>query len=152
MKNYMRISSYINNQEDINLKAWFYGLGNILLTRQFKDINIVTDRHLVSNYFWNSTEDNADLFKCLVDITGKPDLSILIYTSPDVRLQRILGRNAKDSDIDEIHLFPYAYEKMESFLKNNSMKYALLDSSELNLFEVVDEVIRIVKKELLFKL
>ena len=51
MENYLKISSYINKQENKNLRAWFYGLGNIFLTNEFEGKGIVTDRHLVSNYF-----------------------------------------------------------------------------------------------------
>lgn len=50
--------SYINNQNNIELKALFYGLGNIYLSDKYRDIDIITDRHLVSNYFWNSSDDN----------------------------------------------------------------------------------------------
>lgn len=141
MENYIKISSYINSKDNKDLKAWFYGLGNIYLINQFKDKNIVTDRHLVSNYFWNSNEDNGELFKCLVNITGKPDLTILIYATPEARLQRILNRDPADPDIQEIDLYSNAYDKMEKFLKCNDMNYVTIDSSELNLEEVTQEAI-----------
>lgn len=141
IRNYIKVSSYINSQENIDLKAWFYGLGNIFLVSEFKDKDIITDRHLVSNYFWNSTENNDELFKYLIKITGKPDLTILIYATPEVRRNRILKRNAGDPDAQEVNRYTSAYDKMEKFLKSNNMNYVIIDSSKLNLEKVVEVVI-----------
>ena len=141
MENYLKISSYINKQENKNLRAWFYGLGNIFLTNEFEGKGIVTDRHLVSNYFWNSNQDNEDLFKYLIKITGKPDITILLYATTEARLKRILKRNTKDTDLQELNLYSNAYDKMEKFLKDNNMNYVVIDSSNLGLDDVVHEII-----------
>ncbi len=55
MENYLKIRYYVNIQEDRVFTSWFYGLGNVYLYHKFKGQNIITDRHLLSNYCWSGT-------------------------------------------------------------------------------------------------
>ena len=80
--NYVKFRDYINEQIDNDaLRAWFYGLGNIYLYHRFKNENIITDRHLVSNYYWCGTEKTENIFRCMIELIGKPDFTFLLYES-----------------------------------------------------------------------
>lgn len=148
--NYLKLSSYINNQNHIELKALFYGLGNVYLSNQYRDIDIITDRHLVSNYFWNSSDDNYELFDYLIKVCGKPDITILLYADMSVRENRIKSRNDTDCDLSEINKFPDAYEKMRYFLERFNFEYYEIDNSKLSIEETVDKIACILtKKQLL---
>ena len=45
------------------ISADIEGVNNIYLYEKFKDQNIVTDRHIVSNYCWSGTTYNKDIYK-----------------------------------------------------------------------------------------
>ena len=64
--NYLRIRDKVNADPDRLFTSWFYGLGNIYLYSMFKDENVVTDRHFLSNYAWSGTEDNTEVYELLI--------------------------------------------------------------------------------------
>ena len=49
---YQKVAERVNRNPDRVFTAWYYGLNNIYLYKKFYDSNIVTDRHIVSNYCW----------------------------------------------------------------------------------------------------
>ena len=140
--NYIRIRDYINAQVDNDiLRAWFYGLGNIFIYHRFKDEDIITDRHFGSNYFWCGTEDTNSIFDLMVSLVGKPDFTILVYTTIEEAERRIRNRNPEDPDLHKAKLYPQAKEKMESFFKAQEMEYVAIDTTKLNEEEVVAKMI-----------
>lgn len=139
-QNYIRIRDYVNKQPDRLFSSWFYGLGNIFLYLKFKGHNIITDRHLVSNYCWSGTQESEPVFDLLVKELRNPDFTFLIYASPDVVVERIKKRDQDDHDIKKAKLIPELYPKMEGFLKRYNMKYRLIDSSHLT----VDQILTII--------
>ena len=80
--NYIRIRDYINRQSDNDaLRAWFYGLGNIFLYHRFKGENVITDRHILSNYWWCGGKTTEPIFECIINLIGKPDYTFLLWAS-----------------------------------------------------------------------
>lgn len=147
--NYVKFRNYINEQIDNDaLRAWFYGLGNIYLYHRFKNENIITDRHLVSNYYWCGTEKTEDIFMCMIELIGKPDFTFLLYSSVEEGIKRIQKRDLNDPDIKKAILYPNSKKKMESFLQRYSMDYIAIDTTNLNVDEVVDKIIEILSSNL----
>ena len=141
-KNYIRIRNYINEQVDNDaLRAWFYGLGNILLDNKFEDENIITDRHFASNYFWCGNDSTEKIFELMVNLVGKPDFTFLIYTTIEEAEKRIRSRDPNDPDLHKAKLYPHAREKMESFLKRYKMDYSMINTTNLSPKEVVEKML-----------
>jgi thymidylate kinase len=140
-QNYYRIRDYINVQENKIFTSWFYGLGNIFLYHKFKDENIITDRHLVSNYFWSGDELSKPVFDCLTELIGKPDYTFLLYANEEEVTKRLKKRNRNDSDIKKVRLNRKALTKMTNFLLNYKMKYQIIDSTYLDQEEVLNTII-----------
>jgi len=140
--NYIRIRDYVNSQDNKIFTSWFYGLGNIFLYHKFKDENIITDRHLVSNYYWSGDESSKAVFDCMISLIGKPDYTFLLYANEFAIKKRLIKRDEKDHDINKTPLIAEAYHKMESFLIDNAMKYRLIDTTDLNASEVVDKILK----------
>jgi thymidylate kinase len=140
--NYIRTRDYINEQvsNDI-LRAWFYGLGNIYLYHKFKNRNIITDRHFVSNYFWCGKKKTEKIFECMVELIGKPDFTFLLYASAEEGARRIKHRDSKDPDIKKTKLYRMAKRKMESFLIRYKMDYVAIDTTNLNANEVLEKMV-----------
>lgn len=134
---------YINKAMDNDFKALYYGLGNLYMRQLANGSNVVTDRYLCSTYFWNQTSNNKILFDYLVRTAGLPDLTVILYADAEVRRQRISGRNANDPDLAEKVLPNSRYRKMIEFVENYGANYVLLDNSEMNLDETIQEIARI---------
>ena len=147
--NYVRIRDYINEQVENNiLRAWFYGLGNIFLYHRFINENIITDRHFVSNYYYCGSEETEDIFRCMVDLVGKPDYTYLLYASVEEGTKRIKNRDPNDPDIKKIPLYPEARNKMESFLRRYDMNYVAIDTTNLNPEKVVEKMLDSLPKDI----
>ena len=145
LENYMVISKKINNIDNKEIRALFYGIGNIYASKLQESANIVTDRHLVSNYFWNGTQDRR-FFDYLVSICGKPDLTVLLYSKETERAKRIINRGGDTSDLEYIDRLPDAYQKMEEFLEHYDMKYIKFDSTCQGVRETLNLVYNAIKR------
>ena len=140
--NYIRIRDYINQQiDDDALRAWFYGLGNVYLYHKFDGENIITDRHLVSNYFWCGGEKTEPIYQCLIDLIGKPDYTFLLLATEKEGERRLKKRDQDDHDIKKTGLYEQSKFKMESFLVRYGMKYKTIDTTNLSVGDVVDIIL-----------
>lgn len=138
---YQRIAKLVNANPDRNFTAWYYGLNNIFTYNQFKDTNIVTDRHIVSNYCWSGTKDNMDIYNLILKKIGKPTLTVILYASPQVIESRLKNRNINDRDLSKVKLSEAAYERMIYFCELKKLPYMVIDTGKLNPEEIVDAII-----------
>lgn len=49
----MKVATKMYDINDNMIKSWYFSLGNIYAARMFQNEDVVIDRHLVSNYYWN---------------------------------------------------------------------------------------------------
>lgn len=149
IKEYIRIRDYFNDisKSNSNLSASFYGLGNIYLYEKFKGQNIITDRHILSNYAWSGTEDSKDYFDILHRIIGNPDFTFILKAEKEIIKNRLKKRDSKDSDLVKIEKVKVIYDKMQDFAERHSMPFQVIDSSKSSVEEVVDQMINILKQK-----
>lgn len=146
---YADLMKVANRMYDINddvLKSWYIALGNIYVARMFKDENIVIDRHLVSNYYWNGSLDSDPVFKALIETSGTPDLTILLYATPKTRMDRLAKRDKNDPDLSDPEKKDDGYAKMLGFLQKFNLPYLVIDTEQLSLDEVKEIVNQEIKK------
>lgn len=148
-ENYFRIRDYVNLQENRPFTSWFYGLGNIFLYHKFGNENIITDRHLLSNYMWSGDKTSQVVFDCLTKILENPDCTFILYADDEILKKRLKMRNKNDPDIEKIRFNYKSIKKMEQFLIKNNMKYFKIDTSNLTLEEVVNKIMLILRKAVL---
>jgi hypothetical protein len=153
MDNYIRVRDYVNTQDDRIFTSWFYGLGNIYTYHRFKGADIITDRHLVSNFLWSGTDESRPVFDCLVQLIGKPDHTFLLYARSEAIGRRLRNRDQSDPDLNKADLTEWAYDKMERFLRDYEMPYTRIDTSEMAPAEVVEAICAsgFVRKEIVEK-
>ncbi|HKM41005.1 MAG TPA: AAA family ATPase [Methanocorpusculum sp.] len=147
MENYLKIRDYVNKQEDRVFTSWFYGLGNVYLYHKFKGQNIITDRHLLSNYCWSGTPESEVVFDTLVQVIGQPDFTFVLQADEQTVRKRLIGRNISDPDILKINFLPEAYRKMREFLQKYQMKHEIINTTSLNREEVCEIIISKLKSE-----
>ena len=142
IKQYQKIAKRVNSNPNRTFTAWYYGLNNIYLYEKFKDKNIVTDRHIVSNYCWSGTKDNMDIYNLILKKIGKPKLTIILYATPDAILKRLKKRDINDSDIKKVNLSEKAYERMIYFCETKKLEYLVIDTSNKTPEETVDLIMK----------
>ena len=136
--NYFRIRDKVNANPDRLFTSWFYGLGNIYLYTMFKDENIITDRHFLSNYAWSGTDDNTEVYDLLVKKLGFPDLTVILYADERAIFNRLRSRDENDSDLDKVKKAKEKYEKMVFFCEKYKMPYMVVDTSNLTPEQTVE--------------
>ena len=109
---------------------------------KFKDNNIITDRHILSNYCWSGSNETDYIFEAIYKSIGAPDFTFLIYASPQVVAQRLQKRDVNDPDLGKVSYITKAYAKMEQLLKKYNMPSLLIDTSHLSEDEVVESMIK----------
>lgn len=146
IKQYQKVAKRVNANPNRNFTAWYYGLNNIYLYDKFKDQNIVTDRHIVSNYCWSGTDYNDDIYNLILNKIGKPKLTIILYAGPEFILARLKKRNINDPDIIKVPKSEKAYERMIYFCEKKKLEYIVIDTSNLTPEEIVNLIIKRIEK------
>ena len=140
--NYFKIRDKVNANSDRLFTSWFYGLGNIYLYTMFKDENIITDRHFLSNYAWSGTDDNTEVYDLLVKKLGFPDLTVILYADETAIFNRLRSRDENDSDLDKVKKAKEKYEKMVFFCEKYKMPYMVVDTSKLTPDQTVEIIMK----------
>ena len=146
----MKVANRIYDIDDDVLKSWYIALGNIYAARRFQNDDVVIDRHLVSTYYWNGTTDSDPVFKALIETSGTPDLTILLYATPKTRMERLRKRNKYDPDLNDPEKKNDGYNKMIYFLEKYNLPYIVIDTENKTLDEVkqiVDDEIKQLKSQ-----
>ena len=138
--NYIRIRDRVNSSLCKEYTAWFYGLGNIFLYEKFKSENIITDRHIASNYGWSGAEHTDYIFDAIYKTIGAPTFTFLLYASEEEITKRIKHRDPNDSDLKKTKHSTEVYMKMKKILEKYNIPYLLIDSSAMSTEEVVNKI------------
>ena len=137
---YIRIRDQVNANPNRVFTSWFYGLGSIYMYEMFKDENIVTDRHFASNYAWSGSDNNGEVYDLLIQKLGKPKLTVILYSPSETIVNRLISRDANDSDIVKARKSENIYRRMIDFCKMKELPYLVIDTSSLKPKEVVDKI------------
>lgn len=139
---YQKMAKKVNANPNRIFTAWYYGLNNIYLYDLFKNDNIVTDRHIVSNYCWSGTKENLDIYELIIKKIGKPRLTVILYAPKETIETRLKTRNAYDNDLKKLEFVEEAYEKMIYFSELMKLPYIVIDTKDLEPKEIVDQIIK----------
>ena len=141
--NYIRARDIANNSGNRDFSAWFYGLGNIFTYEKFKDKNIVTDRHILSNYCWSGSMSNMDIYDLIIKKIGKPTLTVILYASADTLKKRLMKRDINDHDLKRLNHTEIVYEKMISFCELKHFPYIIITTDNLTPEQIVNRIIEV---------
>lgn len=130
---------FLKSGNDI-LRAWLCSLGNIYTATQVEEKDIIIDRHILSNFQQNGTKENVKMYQTLVELIGMPDMSVILYASPEVRLNRIYRRNKEDKDLKDSSISVDEYGRMIKFAKKFNMPYIIIDTEEKSIEDIIQEI------------
>lgn len=143
-ENLENISRNIYNLKTDILKAWFFGLGNLYSFDQYKEENLVIDRHFSSNYFWNGNDKSDAIFKLMLELVPLPDINIVLYASAKTRMERLYKRNPFDYDLTDTEKHINGYDRIFAFYEKFNIPYILINTENKTELEVLDEVFKII--------
>ena len=142
----MNVARRMYNINDDVIMSWYIALGNIYAARMFRNEDVVIDRHLVSNYYWNGNSNTDPIFKVLIETSGVPDLTILLYASQQTRMERLARRDKNDPDLNDPEKKDDGYIKMVDFLKKFNLPHVIINTENMTLEEVKEAVDGEIKK------
>lgn len=125
------------------VRSAFFGLGNMIATRNRDKENIVLDRHIISNYYWNGDKKFEEFYNYIIEKCGIPDLTILLHASPETRRERLMHRDLNDGDLYDETVFDDGDEKMIYFLNKYKFPYVYLETENKSIEEVCKEIDKI---------
>lgn len=143
---YPKIREYLNIQENRVLNSWFYGLGNIYLYHKFRGCNIITERHMFSNYTWGFHQESEMIFETIMKIVGQPDYTFVLEADEETLRNRLIGRNREDPDLLKDELIPCSHTDMKKFLVKYNMKHEIINTSQLTCEQVCEVIIEKLKE------
>lgn len=146
IKRYQEITKKVNTNQNRDFTSMFYILGSIYMYSMFEDKNIITDRHLASNYAWSGTEYNKDVYDLAVNKIGAPKLTIILYSPVETIIDRLKHRNKNDKDIKRAAQSEKIYERMMEFCTIYKFPYIIVDNSQINIDKTVDTILKEINK------
>ncbi len=144
----LRISEKLFTSASDKLISWYLALGDIYALEKYKNKNVVMDRHVLLNYFWNGNESTEKIFETEIDLFGKPDLTILLEASTETRMKRIKDRNINDPDLNKPTMKEYGYDKLKDFLDKYDYNYKIINTDNLSIEEVIDKAKQIINNSI----
>ena len=136
---FKKIAYKIFKSDNHKIKTWYGALGDIYVLEKYRNEDIILDRHILLNYFFNGDEVTESIFKVQVNTFGKPDLTIVLIASVETRMKRIFERNPNDADLLEDRAREYGYDKMIDFLERYNYNYVIVDTENLSSEETLEK-------------
>ena len=121
----------------------YFGEGNKIAVTRFEGADIVLDRHIASNFYWNhdpKSRKSFNYFNNLVKECGTPDLTIFLYATPKERYRRLKKRNPNDVDLKDDTIFEDGTPEHIDFLRRFNFNYVMIDTNGKTIQEVCREV------------
>lgn len=138
---YQKIAKKVNANTNRNFTSLFYSLGSIYMYELFKNRNIITGRHLASNFAWSGTDYNEDVYQLILNKIGTPKYTFILYATKDEIIKRLKSRDKNDKDIARTIYSEEIYNKMITFCKKNNFLFMIIDTTKLTPKKIVDIII-----------
>jgi len=132
----LEIMENVIKSNNATLIAWFLAF-NDMCALQMNE-NAVLDRHSLLNYYWNGTPETEDIFQLSQELSGKPDLTILLTASNEVRTDRIKKRDGNDADLQNNTIMRADNGKLLDYLEKYKLTHIVIDTDNLTEKEVED--------------
>lgn len=141
---YYPISGNVNKCTE-NVRAWFYGTGMLCLSERYREKSIVVDRYFLSNFAWNGTSENMNIFDALYSQVRIPDLTVMLDASDETVYKRLSSRNKNDPDFENIGMNKIRAENMCRCLSRYDIPHIIIPTDTLTTDQVCDRICERIK-------
>ncbi len=132
---YRKIVKYVRGSDNRFLSAMFYGF-KCMLDLDDKSDSII-ERGILSVYYFEHEHASENVFNNLIDECNViPDLTFLLYASPEKRMNRIRERNPNDPDLKDSEAITDGYQIMLDFAKKHNVPYVGINTENRSSKEV----------------
>jgi len=136
----LEIIKNVIKSDSPKLIAWFLAFNDMCALNA--DENAILDRHSLLNYYWNGGTATEAIFELSQKLFGKPDLTLLLTASNEVRIDRIKKRDSKDADLKNTAILKADNDKLIDYLEKYKFNYTIIDTDSLTAEEVEDIALR----------
>lgn len=126
--------------------AWFFAMSDMYALQRYKKQNIILDRSVLLNYYWNGNKNTKNIFDLSYNYFGAPDLVILLTASKQTRYQRLSKRNPNDKNLLSKKILNATNKKFKQYLKTYHINYVEIITDNLNQDQVLTRVLKELKK------
>lgn len=130
------------DHEDSLVRTWIMGFANIFNLLNYDDV--VIDRYCLTTFFYNGDDRSRRLYTIMQEISGKPDLIIILAGSPKERRRRIQQRNADDRDLQQPEKLADGNRQFVAAAEELAVPYQVVETDgqdEEQVFQAVCKVI-----------
>lgn len=118
--------------------AWFLELNDLFFLINSKNKNIIIDRHILLNVYWNYNETTKPIFDLSINYAGKPDLILYLTAKKETIIERLRSRDPDDSDLKTVEHIDFSGEKSIAFLEAYNYRYEVIPTDGLSCQEVFE--------------
>lgn len=108
--------------------------------------NTVIERTMISTYYFEKNKIEKDYWDFAMELNVIPDITFVLYASPEERYNRIKKRNPDDKDLKSKEALFDGYNDMLDFIKIYSIPYVGINTEIYNAKQVVEISTEITKK------
>ena len=124
------------------LKSYFTGLSLLYIKECMSDKNLIIDRGLLSAVAFNGSEKAKPVFETLVNLGVFFDASIIVVTSKEERIRRMILRNPNDADLKVDKILNLNYDRIFRFIQEHpELPYHIINTDNLNPVQVLNEAL-----------
>lgn len=109
------------------------------------DTNTVVERTMISTYYFENKRIEKDYWDFAMGLDVVPDITFVLYASPEERYNRIKNRNPLDKDLKSKEALSDGYSHMLEFIREYSIPYVGINTEIYNAKQVVEISTEIVK-------
>lgn len=134
--NFDKFVKVVRTSKNSKLAFFFYTF-RCMLDRDIPEDTIV-ERTMMSTYYFENEKVSEEEWNMIMSNPIIPDITFLLYASPEVRYQRIYGRNKNDIDLNSNEALNDGYFQMIEFAKKYNIPYIGINTEKYNMEQVIE--------------
>lgn len=134
----------VRNSKNKKISPTFYTFRCMLDNETNK--NTVVERTMISTYYFEKNNVEKNFWDFTMKLNVIPDITFILYASPEERFNRIQKRNPFDSDLKSKEALKDGYNDMLDFIKMYSIPYVGINTEKYTAKQVVEICTEITKE------
>jgi len=139
-----KLVKVVRNSKNKKISPIFYTFRCMLDNET--NINTVVERTMISTYYFEKYNMEKKYWDFAMELDVIPDITFILYASPEERYNRIKKRNPDDTDLKSKEALYDGYNDMLEFIKMYSIPYVGINTEIYNEKQVVAIATEITKE------
>lgn len=136
-KTFRKFVKDIRESDIKKLAFMFYTFRCMYDKSKTRNKDLIVDRTMMSTYFFEHSKLSENDLNYVMTLDCIPDLTFILYATPETRKHRISLRDDKE-DLNSEEALSDGYREMLEFAKKYNIPYVGIDTEKYNLSEIID--------------